>query len=494
MLSGRDTLRRMDGTLKGARRDLALLETELQLTSRNLASNKLEQARAIDGLARVRLDAARRGEAVQHLEAATKDAQEILAAREAAMDSIADRTLAASDAVEALEDRRETLHETVDAAARTLAEREAAAQKSLETDDAFLAQLERSREADAIAERAQEKASLAYEDRRRKGEPFESDVLFMYLWDRGYGTSAYSANPIARMLDAWVARLCRFKDARANYWMLLEIPKRLSEHADHARTAAEAEVDRLQDLEEQAAANSNVPEARDALQQLEKQLDEIDADIESAERALDELRVEQGRYSAGEDDHMLRALRVFSAAMERRDLSELTTLARATLTDEDDAIVDELRHLRRQQDDLESDLREHSDMQRERLSHIQQLESVRRNFKRNRYDDIHSRFSRGDFIERMIGEVVSGVVQGSALWETLRRYQKYQDVAGEWPDFGSGGLRRPGKRQRQPSRKRRPSWHWPGPRSRSGGGFRMPRVPRSPRRGGGGGFRTGGGF
>jgi chromosome segregation ATPase len=484
----------MDKTLRSARSELGRLDLELQATSRAVTQNKLQQARAIDRMAGIRLDAARRGEVVEHLESAMREADKILESRDDAIASINDRVRTASEAIDALEDRRETLHEAVDAAARALAEREAAVQQSLEQDEAFQHQLERTREADAIAVSALDKARLAAEDRSSKGEPFEGDELFMYLWQRGYGTSAYSANPLARMLDAWVARLCGYQGARPNYWMLLEIPKRLEEHADHARDAADAELDKLQDIEEIAARDGDVPEARAALEALEQRQDGIDEEIATAERTLAELQSDQNRYTAGEDDHLRKALRTISAAMERRDVSELTRLARGTMTADDDEIVDELRHLRRQYAELEDELREIRDLQRERLSRTQELERVRREFKRSRYDDVHSRFEKRDTIERMIGEVIAGVIQGSALWNTLRRYQRYNDTAGEWPDFGSGGIARPGSHRKRKKRRRASSWHWPGPSSsgRSGGGFKMPR----PRSGGGsrGGFRTGGGF
>ena len=493
MLSGRDTLKRMDTTLRSARGELQRLDHELQATSRSVTQNKLQQARAIDNMARIRLDAARRGEVVEHLESAMREAGEILQSRDAAVASINDRVRTASEAVDELEDRRATLHDEVDAAARTLAEREAAVQHSLEQNESFLAQLEQTRESDAIAVSALEKAKLAAEDRRHKGEPFEGDELFMYLWQRGYGTSAYSANPIARMFDAWVARLCGYQDARPNYWMLLEIPKRLAEHADQARAAADAELDKLQDIEELAASDGNVPEARAALETLEQRQDSLDTEIAAAEGALGELQANQNLYTAGADDYLRNALRTISAAMERRDISELTRLARATMTAEDDEIVDELRHLRREYDELEDELAEIRKLQRDRLARTQELEKVRRDFKRSRYDDVHSRFDRRDMIERMIGEVIAGVIQGSALWKTLRRNQRYNDAAGEWPDFGSGGIVRPRRPRKRTKRQRPPTWHWPGSKSRrGGGGFKMPRRRPGPR--GRGGFRTGGGF
>ena len=493
MLSGRDALTRINQTLRSARGELERLDRDLQATSRAVTENKLAQARAIDRMARIRLDAARRGEVVAHLESAMRAAGDILESRENAIASLNDRIRDAGVAVETLEERRERLHDEVDEAAGTLAEREAAVQKSLANDAAFQAQLERTREADAIAVSALEKARLAGEDRRRKGEPFERDELFMYLWERGYGTSAYSANPLARMLDAWVARLCNYAEARPNYWMLLEIPKRLAEHAEHARELADGELDALQDVEEAAARRGGVPEASAALEVLEKQQDDLDAEIATAESTLGNLHAERHRFTSGTDDYLRNALREISAAMEQRDVRDLTRFARATMTPEDDEIVDELRHLRQAYDDLENELGEIRALQRKRLQPIRELENVRRDFKRNRYDDVHSRFGKGSMIERMIGDVIAGVINGSALWNVLRRHQRYADTAGEWPDFGSGGILRPGRRPHLRHRQRPPTWHWPGPGTRrGGGGFKLPRRRISSR--GRGGFRTGGGF
>jgi len=498
VLSGRDTLEQMDRTLRDARRELDQLDQELSSTSRALSENKLEQARAIERMASIHLDAAKRGELVAKLESSTKEARRILAERDSALAELKNRINEATDRLEQLESDREALNRRVAAAAKQLAEREAAVQKALDEDPGFQEQLERTERADAVAARAAEKADLAEADRDRKGQPYESDELFMYLWRRGYGTAEYSAGPLSRMLDGWVARLCRFEDARSNYWMLLEIPKRLSEHAESAQVAADEALDRLQDIEETAAVSGGVAEAKDTLERLEAEQDAFDLRTVEAEKQLSRHLAEQGRFVSGSDDFMVEALQVFSAALERRAVDELTELAMFTLTREDDSLVENLRQLRHDSDVFQDELRENRERQSSRLERVRELEEVRRNFKQSRYDDIHSRFDKGDLIQQMIGGVVSGMIQGSALWKTIQRYQKYLDMGGEWPDFGSGGFPMPRRRGRRTSGRskpgRPPSWHWPGPsQSSGGGGFRLPRPPRRSSRGRGG-FKTGGGF
>jgi hypothetical protein len=492
MLTGRDTLRELSSTLKTARRELERLDRELQATSERLAVNRQQQTQALRRMAATRLDAMRQGDLIERLDSADFKVRNILEKRQDALATLHQGTAQARNALLALEERREAVHDDVDSAAQKLAEREAAVQSALETDAEFQAQLDATRKADAVAVSAAEKAAVVAEDRREKGIPYEKDPLFMYLWNRRYGTSGYRANPLARLLDAWVARLCKYRDARPNYWMLLEIPKRLLEHADNKQDTAELEIEKLQAIEEAAARDGGVHDAQAALAEAEALQDEIDERIAGAEATLRELEVEQSRYASGDDQYIAECLGLFASTLERRDVADLTRLARATMTTEDDAIVDDIRDLRREDVSLQDELDSNRSRHKEHLRRVQDLEQVRQRFKRHRYDDLRSGFDKGDLITSMMRDVLGGAIRGGALWKVLEQYQRYRDVGGAWPDFGSGGIRRPGRRSRQ---RRSPTWHWPGRRqTNSRGGFKLPRPPKAPpRRRSRGGFRTGGG-
>jgi chromosome segregation ATPase len=276
--------------------------------------------------------------------------------------------------------------------------------------------------------------------------------------------------------------------------LLLEIPKRLREHADRRRADADSELDILQSLEEAAAKEGGVHAAKSALAELEQQQDELDDSIAQAEAEMRALQAEQSQYAAGDDDYIAKCLSLFAETLQRHDVVDLTQLARSTMTTDDDAVVDDLRRLRDADQELESELDRSRNLHREHLRRVQELEQVRQQFKRNRYDDLRSGFDNGDVIVTMMRQVLGGALRGGALWDVLRQYQRYRDVAGAWPDFGSGGVPRTGRRP--PAR--RPTWHWPGgARSSRRGGFKLPRAPKAPRRSkrrGRGGFRTGGTF
>ena len=335
MLSGRDTLGELDTTLRTARKELARLDGELQTTSRAVEINKQQQAQVLKQMAATRLDAIRQGDVVKRIDSADFQVQEILGQRNSAVAALHERISLATETLLTLEKRRHELHDDVDAAAQVLAEREAKVQSMLESNPKFLAQLELTQKADAVAMGAAEKAEVVTTDRRSKGLPYENDPLFIYLWDRHYGTAEYRANPLARLLDGWVARLCNYQQARPNYWMLQEIPRRLKEHAERRRADADNELDRLQAVEEAVAEEGGVPVAKSALLDAEGRQDETDEKIAQSEAKLHELQSEQSRFAAGEDRYLIQGVSMFSEVLQRRDIADLTNLARSTMTTED---------------------------------------------------------------------------------------------------------------------------------------------------------------
>ena len=137
-----------------------------------------------------------------------------------------------------------------------------------------------------MARRADEKASQSEADLASKGKPYQDDLLFMYLWDRRYLTPDYRHGGIVRMLDGWVARLIRFKEMRADYHMLNELPQRLREHATKAAEEAERQQQSLLTMEKQAAEKDGVATLQAALDTAEKQLQQVNDDIDGRGEAL----------------------------------------------------------------------------------------------------------------------------------------------------------------------------------------------------------------
>jgi hypothetical protein len=489
-LSGNKALAEIDKVLQSARGNLANVDAEFGTARSALARLRASELSLYAELARLRLIAIEQGVVADSLDEADRDAARILEEREAAAARLDGDIKAAESALAGDERHRSDQQGIVAAASQALDAAEAAAQDSLEADPAYREQLARVDQADFIADQAEDKASAAETDRIEKGEPYESDSLFAYLWSRGYGTSKYHAFPLVRWLDARVAKLCNYEPARQNYSLLIDIPLRLTEHAAVMRGSFDQEAEALATLEETAAAAAGVPECQAALTAAEQQLAAIDAEIAAREDNIRALVVERRTFAAGEDEFYRQCLDVLSQAMQRRSTGFLRERAARTLDRTDDDVVRRLEELDDEADRIERDLREFERLHDSESRRLTELEDLRRRFKSEGFDDTLSEFKDWALIALVLREFLRGASGSNDVWKTIRRQQRTKRVKAN-PNFGT--LRFPRAPKAGP-------WRMPkgggfkGGGFRTGGGFKGGGFKTGGGFKGGGGFKTGGGF
>ncbi len=130
-----------------------------------------------------------------------------------------------------------------------------------------------------------------------------------------------------------------------------------------------------------------------------------------------------------------------AAEFQRDDLMELRREALATPFPEDDLTVARLLQRedeRRQFDASIQGLREALQQHQQR---VQELEALRLDFKRNRYDRAGSTFGDDALIAMMLGQFLNGVLDRQNLWRILQEQQRYRPERSD-PGFGSGGFGR----------------------------------------------------
>jgi uncharacterized membrane protein YgcG len=470
-LGGREALAEIDEILRRARDGLSDVERRYNSARSALAKLQHEEIGAWSELAKLRLIAIERGTLLEALDAADHKVAEILRERSAAAAKIDASIDAANLRLGETESQRAGQQDVVAAASDALDAAEGEAQEQLTEDPAYQVQLTTTEDADFVAEQAEDKAESAQRDRLEKGKPYEADPLFNYLWERGYGTSAYAAWPLTRMLDGWVAKLCGYELARRDYRLLTEIPARLREHAERMRADFDAEVENLRALETTAAEQVGVPERAAQLENEEERLASLDADIERQEDALRALVRERVQFANGSDVWYARCIDILKEAMRRKGFALLTERAARTHEPADDRLVAQLR-------ELEGDIRRHEQdlsdygrvYERERL-HLYEVQDVRRRFKRARFDDPRSEFLDAALFTLVLQRLLNGAVSLDDAWKAMRRQQRTRTIRSQ-PRFGT---------RRFPRAKRSGPWRWP-PGGGGGGGF------------GGGGFGSGGGF
>lgn len=489
MISGQQALTSIDQALNDERSKTGAIEQRIEAMHASLMEAQQYDAQDYRELARVRVDLLAGGQLVKHIDQAEQQVLALLATRESAARGLAERIQATEATLADLEAERAIQAGEVDRAAEAVDEAEAATQARLDADPAYQAQRERAREAERTAMHAEEKAANSEQEKDQKGESYQRDPLFMYLWRRNYGLPVYAANSLARWLDDKVARLIGFADARANYARLNEIPERLRAHAEGLKAAAEAEFQTLQDIDTKARTGDGIQPLEEQQEEQQARLDAVDERIAAAESGHQALLAEKAAFASGHDDHTRKAVEYLAAEFQRDDLMELRREALATPFPDDDLIVSRMLQRDDERRKLEASIQGLKDTLDNHRKRRAELESVRTDFKRNRYDRAGSSFADSTVVALMLGNFLNGMLDRNALWKVLQEQQRYRPPRSD-PSFGSGGFGRGtvwgggvGNLGGLGGIVRRGSFG----RGRGGGGLGGGSS-------GGGGFHTGGGF
>jgi hypothetical protein len=442
----------------------------LQQQIRELLRRRGEQIRA---LARVRVDVLDDTSLAEGLDAAERAAAASLRQRDDALRALAERISAANAAKAELEREQERLHSELAAAAESLDNAEAVVQGKLDADPGYRAQRERAEAADRISQHAEAKATESERERDHKGDSYRADPLFMYLWQRGYGTSAYGSRGLIRWLDGKVARLIRYDDARLNFQRLTELPERLREHATVQRQAAEEEFAKLRELDDRAREAGGVGRLESERDAAQDAVDAQELELEAAEQEIVELNRQRAAIAAGEDEHTRRAVDQIAGALSNESLTSLERDAARTPFPEDDVIVASLMEAEQEQRRLGFLLENLKQSRAKQQDKLEELARLRRDMQRQRMDRPGGSFGDSALVAMMLTNFVKGMLDRDALMRVMEEQYRYRPRRSN-PNFGSGGFGR-GSPWGGAGR------GGAGPGSR-GGGF------------GGGGFRTGGGF
>ncbi|MBD8065730.1 hypothetical protein IC608_09605 [Devosia sp. PTR5] len=507
-IRGPQALESLEEAMRDIRREEDEISRRLARAAERLSKMKETEAELFRQLAQLRLDPSVQAELDGQISAAESRAREVLKthARDVAA---AEKTIKALDAERSalVEQRHGALARQAEqqAALAALASQQAGA---LAADPVFAAKRRDTENLDAVAEEALHKTEQAEQDREEKGRPYRQDPLFMYLWESGYGTSAYRANNLIRYLDGLVARLVRFDKARPNFAMLNEIPLRLREHAEQQEArvqAAEAELAALERSHIDAAGGAPL---REALASIATEIEDLDRQILAVEDRRDSAAKSLQALAEGHDPAFEDATAALAATLGREDMQSLLADARMTRTGQDDTIVAQIDENRTRMREEDEESREQRDRLKTLASRRRELEDIQWEFKKQRFDDPRSSFGEDRLVGDLLNDFLRGGITAASYWEQWQRSQNWAPGSewgagykgtrrnaspwgkggSDWPDnsFGGGGSR--------PSRAPRPGGFgggWGG--GSGGGGFSRPRSGSSGTRTSGG-FKTGGGF
>jgi hypothetical protein len=463
MISGRQALAQIEQTIGQLRQHEAQLEQAWQAATEEVARLRIARTEAFRELARLKLDAITRNEVDGQLDAAERQAMDLIASRREALKTLTERRRVAEERVHQAEAGRHAAAEALEQALDEVDSLRKGVEAQMRVSPDWTAARARVDEVAGMAEQAEKKATQAETDRDEKRQPYEADPLFMYLWNRRFGTSAYRVGHLTRFMDRLVARVVGYDKARANYALLNEIPVRLREHAERVKGELEEVRSRLTVLERAALVAAGIEALEAKAAKAKAALEEADRDLGKAQESLTALDRSYDTSVLEGDTPFRDAVELLAAADAREDLTHLYREAMRTPTPRDEAIV---RRLQALDDDITQALRRAVDA-RNQLQEVARrramVEHEWTEFRRRGYDNPYGSFGNEGVLGNVLGGILAGTVGGAILGEVLRG--GYHQGPSPWDsDFG-GGLPFP-----QPGG------------FESGGGF------------GGGGFETGGEF
>ncbi|MEN7342927.1 MAG: hypothetical protein AAAFM81_08270 [Pseudomonadota bacterium] len=472
MSSGRHFLAEIERALTQSRQEFRAVDLTLQQTSATLARSRRREASLYQRMAKRRLVDLDNNTFADELDKADRLASELLSERESAAEKLEQR-------IESLDQQISTLNAERLKADEALVEKEAALETLLESVDASLAQQPAFHELRETAQKrldmasaAEEKTAEANERREQKKGPFETDPMFMYLWERGYGTAQYKAGFLTRFMDRQVARHIRFERARQRYHALIEIPKRLAAHTARLEENAAQAASALADFERAADIAAGAEAHEQALESAAEIRDGIDQRITAAETEFSAAIGEREAFASGQDGLFRQAMTVLSEQFKAEPIPQLRREARLTPSVDDDEWVAELDTLRDEQRQLQQYVDDHRGLHQKHQARVNELASIRTRYKDKHFDAFNSRIDQGARMTSMLNEFVRGLMSAEQLWRSIRHAQRFKKTRQQHQRVG-----------RMPNI----------------GRTRIPRMPRSikiPRSIGrsGGGFRTKGGF
>ncbi|MBN2034619.1 MAG: hypothetical protein JW836_15210 [Deltaproteobacteria bacterium] len=465
MINGRDQLAIIEEHIATAQNGMDATHRRLEAASQRLTEIRNRTAEEFRRLAKFRLDELTANRLIARLDETDRAVLNLLERRSkelSELDTEIQQVLARQSSLKA---RREEAVRRRDELVTRIDREAADIRAHLAVQDAYKTQEQHTREAAAKAERAESKAAQAEADREEKGKPYREDKLFMYLWKRRFLTPDYNGRGLTRALDGWVAKLINYADSRSNYFMLTELPLRLREHAERQKAMADQESQKILEMEDQAMQVEGILQKKEAMHGAKKEIEAIETKIEEAEQRYEALLEKRSTYSGASDELSQQAIQLQVSEIKNDTLANLYQEAKMTSRPDDDVIVSRIRDLMDEEQSLSAEIQNlQSDVHRQQKS-FQEIEELRRRFRRSHYDSGHSYFPGGLDLGALLALLMSGRTSGGDVWGRIGREQQFR--LPRQGSAGGGGL-----------------FHGGFGRGGSGGGRSI----------GGGGFRTGGRF
>lgn len=462
--NGKQILSDIDHQVSKTRGRVQALNQKISRAQEDLESFRQQEADAYIELAQIRYDLLDDPDVVARISDAEKQAKASLTSRQdkrKALDTALDDNQAKQVG---LEQKRENILSMIEHFSETVQAAENKALATLDNDGPYQETALRIETVEAQIMRIDGKIEGAQEDYVEKIKPYKGDPLFEYLWDRGYGTSAYKGASLFRVLDDWVARLCHYDVARRNYAMLCSIPEKLARHKGFLQDNIDALEAEQEQREQEAFEAGSAAKLQHDYTQKRSELEDIDRRIVTLEDEHKKILQDEEALSTNSDEFYNSAIQTLKNIYKSKALHKLRRDASITATQDDDDVVQNLYHLDDEIDDVEDMIETYRKSLKQESINLNEMQNVRQTFKSKKYDDHRRTFGSQNMFGILLGQFITGILTNAHFWSAVGRL--CVEVLGELDSAAPRGSRgyRPRRQSRRSHRKSR--------RRKSSGGFK----------------------
>ncbi len=456
MSTGRETLASIEKAIEEVSADVARLTAALDKANQDKAKLVAQRLQAFQELAEFQARLAVLDGVIDEADRLSVQVRTMLQARQKTISALKRREGQATAQRDSLLAARQATGHRIDELEDKLDALGERARSELSDNPDYRAHRQRYDDLTGIVAKASEKAEQSADEEAEKGAPYRGDPLFMYLWERGYGTPRYEATGLVRWLDGWVARLIGYHEARGNFAMLTEIPKRLAAHSERLAALLRTEKDALDAMEAariRELAGDDLPKALETARaerdRQSAELDELNAEIVETGN---QLRI----YAEGRDQSFREAIERTKQFLEGQRLGDLLEDARETADPGDEKIVAVIEKLASEIDGLESLAKSKRQDLDKAFARKQELLKLASDFRRARYDDPGSVFEPKSGGQALLEQLLAGLITAAEYWARTQRSQRWRTRPGDpyrrtstfpfpprrrssGPDFRTGG-------------------------------------------------------
>jgi chromosome segregation ATPase len=447
MITGRQALLSIEEASNQLHKQELQLDQSLKSVTEEAARLRQERLETFRALAQHKFELLKNNRLINDLDAAERKVKAALAGLEQKWNTASGERNAALDDLQRVEVERNSCAEAVETAQAGLTKLQAEIAPSMANDREWLATKGNLERVEKLAGEAEKKAQQAESDRERKKVPYESDPLFMYLWRRKLGTSQYHAGFLTRFIDNKIAGLTDYRQARANYAMLNEIPERLREHANRKAQEIQAAQLALAAFEQDRLVMAGGGPLTSALAEGQARLAACEARVAELRQRLAALD-QQHEALSGSEYKGIYAQAV--DAMMQNDLSDdiqiLMREAQRTPTGEDNALVQRIDRLNAMIAKADGEVAQARTDIRELARRRAEIERARIDFRQRGYDYPGTTFRNDSAFRDILGGILQGAVQGLVLGQVMQQgYQQPQGPSwGRGPSMGRASFPSPG--------------------------------------------------